>query len=262
MKTRIKTLVRAKISPRLLRVLKNITGRDQPDEVDWIHKYLEKKIQHKVMIDVGAHYGESLSPFLFDNWKVFAFEPDPENMKELQSLTKSRNLILDTRGCSNKSVTDINFYKSNISTGISSMSAFDKTHTQSNKIDTVTIKDFADEKNISEVGFLKIDTEGHDLFVLEGIPWDIIKPEVIVAEFEDRKTINLGYCYHDMAKILIDNGYTVLISEWHPIQQYGSKHKWRSLNRYPYNLIDSNGWGNMIAFRDPSLASIIEINNK
>ena len=260
--TRIKTFIRMSISPNTLRAIKKLFGRYQIDEVDMIHKYLRNKIHNKLMIDVGAHYGESFSNFLYHDWLVYAFEPDSENYKELEVISKNKhNLILDQRGCSNKSMDNVNFYNSDISSGISSLSAFDSSHKNSAKITTVTIGDFIKEKTIKEIGFLKIDVEGYDLFVLQGVPWNIIKPEVIVVEYEDRKTKKLGYDYHDLAQILIDNGYTVLLSQWHPIERYGVKHKWRALTQYPCDLIDSDGWGNILAFQDNKLAEIIKGKN-
>ena len=257
--TRLKVLARATLSPRVIRSIKKSLGRYSFDEVDVVHKFLAEQINSKVMIDVGAHYGESFSQFLFDGWTVFAFEPDPQNMIFLKNLVGMQpNLVLDERGCSNESTEGRAFFRSDISTGISSLSSFDSSHSEAGKISTVTIADYLREKGISEIGFLKIDTEGHDLFVLQGVPWEEIKPEVVVAEFEDRKTNDLGYDYHQMAKLLVDNGYTVLISEWHPISQYGAKHKWNRLRRYPNQLQSDKAWGNLIAVLDSSFASQLE----
>ena len=258
-KIRVKTILRKKLSPTAIFLIKKLFLRNKFDEVDLIYSTLSKKIISKIMIDVGAHYGESFSPFLHDGWKVYAFEPDSRNMKELQIISRDNDrLNLDNRGCSNKTESNINFYSSDVSSGISSMSAFDSSHKETNKIDTVTLKDFIKDKQISNVGFLKIDTEGHDLFVLQGLPWDKIKPEIIVAEFEDKKSLSLGYTYHDMAKILIENGYIVYISEWFPIQRYGAKHVWRSMSGYPYQLKDANGWGNIIATTNSDFAKQLE----
>ena len=138
------------------------------------------------------------------------------------------------------------------------MSSFDQSHKKAEKISTVSIRDFIKEKDISEIGFLKIDTEGHDLFVLQGVPWETLKPEFILAEFEDRKTKKLGYDYHDMANLLLKNGYAVYVSEWFPIEKYGEAHSWRNFSKYPYHLMDKNGWGNLIAFTNHSLIDQIE----
>jgi hypothetical protein len=61
----------------------------------------------------------------------------------------------------------------------------------------------------------------------------------------------MGYIFHDLARYLVDKGYTVYVSEWHPIIRYGIRHDWNQLLRYPCELADTKGWGNLLAFRDP-----------
>lgn len=72
---------------------------------------------------------------------------------------------------------------------------------------------------------------------------------MIECEFEDTKTVPLGYTFHDLSKYLVDKGYQVYVSEWHPITRYGIPHDWRALMRYPWELADPKGWGNLLAFR-------------
>jgi hypothetical protein len=119
-------------------------------------------------------------------------------------------------------------------------------------------------KNINHVNFLKIDTEGHDYFVLQSYPWDLDKPDVIKCEFEDLKTeIKLNYTWKDMAEYLYKLGYKIIISEWYPIVRYGTTHKWRGLKNYPCELDDKNAWGNFICFLDNQLLNeFIEKNKK
>src|SRR3546814_17135175 len=64
-----------------------------------------------------------------------------------------------------------------------------------------------------------------------------------------------------MARFLLEKGYRVLVSEWHPIIRYGVRHDWRRLVAYPCELSDEVAWGNILAFRDPvdesKLAAVI-----
>src|SRR3546814_3008227 len=64
-----------------------------------------------------------------------------------------------------------------------------------------------------------------------------------------------------MARFLLEKGYRVLVSEWHPIIRYGVRHDWRRLVAYPCELSDEGAWGNILAFRDPvdesALAAVI-----
>ncbi len=225
------------------------------DETNCIAQMFTAGLTGKAMIDVGAHTGTALAPFLEMGWRIFAFEPDNKNRaKLLERLAKHQNkqqVSLDTRCVSNKSQKDVSFFSSEQSTGISGLSAFHETHHESQKVDIITLTEFFQDKPLPSVDFLKIDTEGHDLFVLQGYPWERDKPAVIECEFEDTKTVPLGYTFHDLARFLVDKGYTVYVSEWHPIIRYGIRHDWRALMRYPCELADPKGWGNLLAFREP-----------
>lgn len=209
----------------------------------------------KTMIDVGAHFGSALQPFLNKGWHIYAFEPDDRNRDQLlQRLANhpSRHLVtLDARCVSNTTSHGLSFYRSEQSSGISGLSAFHPSHVEVQRVSTVTLGDFFLNGAIPEIDFLKIDTEGHDLFVLQGFPWEHARPAVIECEFENAKTTSLGYGFHNLAQFLVDKGYTVYVSEWHPILQYGTRHDWRCLAKYPYALQDEKSWGNLLAFRDP-----------
>jgi len=225
------------------------------DETAGVAKLFKDTISGATMIDVGAHHGSALIPFLNYGWRVFAFEPDERNRgRLLERLEKHINkhfVSVDTRCVSNEPQQGVSFFASEQSTGISGLSAFHETHQESQKVDIITLTDFFEKKPLPAVDFLKIDTEGHDLFVLQGFPWERDKPAVIECEFEDAKTVPLGYTFHHLACFLVDKGYTVYVSEWHPIIRYGIQHDWRQLMRYPCELADPNGWGNLLAFRDP-----------
>ncbi|KOR27419.1 hypothetical protein TI05_19065, partial [Achromatium sp. WMS3] len=65
----------------------------------------------------------------------------------------------------------------------------------------------------------------------------------------DFKTKALGYSYKDIGDLLCKYGYSVYLSEWFPLKQYGSGHKFRRLIKYPSDLLDSKAWGNFIAVK-------------
>ncbi|CAK0779602.1 Methyltransferase, FkbM family [Gammaproteobacteria bacterium] len=225
------------------------------DETEGVAEIFSSSLTGSTMIDVGGHHGSALMPFLNKGWKIFAFEPDEKNRaKLLERLAKHKNralVSLDIRCVSNKSQNAVSFYRSEQSTGISGLSAFHESHVEAQRVDTITLTEFFRDKALQSVDFLKIDTEGHDLFVLQGYPWDRVMPAVIECEFEDTKTVPLGYNFHDLAGFLVAKGYTVYVSEWHPIIRYGIRHDWNRLSRYPCELADPKGWGNLLAFLNP-----------
>ncbi len=219
------------------------------------------KIKTGVMIDVGAMHGSALFRLCHAGWRVFAFEPDPTNRKEFETrLGHKTNLTIDDRAVADRVMDKMPLYSSAESPGISSLHPFRKSHKEICTVSTTTIADFVREKDLHHIDYLKIDTEGYDFQVLKGVPWDTIKPTVIVCEFEDLRTRSLGYTMHDMARYLTERGYNVLVSEWHPIIRYGIKHDWHRLVVYPCELANLNAWGNLIAFRDqPDLQKIANL---
>ena len=214
---------------------------------------LDDRPSPRVMIDVGAHHGGACRAFVEREWTVYAFEPDPENRGQLvEYFETNSNVFIDHRAVTNSASGEQPWFKSDESTGISGLSAFRDSHTQSTTVDTVDLASFCLQREISDIDFLKIDTEGHDLMVLRGFDWsdESQRPRVILCEFEDGKSLSLGYRWGEMAEFLAAKGYRVIVSEWKPIVRYGIEHQWRCFHRYPCSLVDEGGWGNLIAIRD------------
>ncbi len=220
------------------------------DETLLVSKYFES-MKPGLMIDVGAHHGSSSRMFLEKDWKVYAYEPDVNNRKELDNnLMGYSNLIISDKAVSNVQDEELDFFTSEESSGISGLSSFTKGHKKTDNVFSTTLEYEMKINHIVKVDFLKIGTEGYDLMVLKGFPWKFSKPTVIECEFENSKTISLGYNVMDMINFLMDKGYTVYVSEWYPIVRYGIRHDWKRFFKYENQLIDSLGWGNLIAFKD------------
>jgi FkbM family methyltransferase len=234
----------------------NKRKRNQVDETKVAFEALKANTFKGLMIDVGAHFGSSLAPFADCGWTVFAFEPDSNNRKRLlSSFNDFKNVVIDKRAISSTPQTAATLFTSSESTGISGLSAFHPSHKPGEKIDVTTLELFFIENDVNTqtLDFLKIDTEGFDLHVLRGIPWDKISPRLILCEFEDAKTIPIGYTFHDLAIYLKKKGYKLIVSEWYPIRKYGESHEWKRFNTYPCELDDPRGWGNILATNDDFL---------
>ncbi|MDA9711253.1 FkbM family methyltransferase [Luminiphilus sp.] len=237
------------------------SSRAHCDETNCIAALFSNELEGSIMIDVGAHHGSAMLPFLKLGWEVIAFEPDSKNRRrlrdQLEQQTFRQKVTLDERCVSNYADENVSFYSSEVSTGISGLSAFHDSHSESQSVAVTSLTSFFESSEMPSVDFLKIDTEGHDLFVLEGYPWHRNRPKVIECEFENTKTLPLGYDFDDLALYLLALGYTVFVSEWHPIIRYGIRHDWHRLTRYPCKLNDDKGWGNLLAFRDPIADSAV-----
>lgn len=137
-------------------------------------------------------------------------------------------------------------FTSELSTGISSLSPFTTTHRPTSFVPVIRLTDYLADVGVTTVDVMMIGVEGLERDVLNGYDWNI-RPEMIVLEFEDSKTLPLGYSWRELAQDLQGHGYEVLVSEWFPVKRYGGTHQWRRLGRYPTDLADVDGWGNLIA---------------
>jgi FkbM family methyltransferase len=230
------------------------------NECNLVVSFIKKYNIKGTIIDVGFFNGGSTIELIENGWLVYGFEPDKDEYK-IQSINKIKkysNFIFDDRAVSDMTGDKMKFYISNESKGISSLHEFTKGHVMSHEVYTIRLDDYMKTKNISEVVFLKIDTEGHDLFVLHGFPFDKIKPMIILAEYEDRKTNRLKYSYKDIADLFINNQYYVYLFEWYPVVKYGGNHKFRKISEYPCELIDKDSTGNILAIRKDCITQFKE----
>lgn len=239
------------------------------DETKLIYDTIHDKFDNGCMIDVGAFTGYICRKFVLLNWNVVAFEPNPERYQYIetylkQNPEKKKYLTLEKKCVNNKEEDDLIFYLSDVSKGISSLTNFHHSHQEANfRVSSVRLDNYMKLKNISHVNFLKIDTEGHDYFVLQSYPWNVDKPDVIECEFEDLKTkIKLNYTWKDMTEYLHNLGYKIIVSEWYPIERYGTEHKWLGLKEFPCELNDEDAWGNLLCFKDEELYEEFKEKNK
>lgn len=249
-----RSLLTAKPAPR--------AARFQMEECLLVYHLLQANSIEGVMVDAGAHFGTSLKPFAHAGWTVWAFEPDDNNRARLKAAAETdpasfANVHISPLALSDEEQTDLAFFGSEVSTGISSLSPFHETHRETQKVSTTTLTKFALSHDISRIDFLKIDVEGTELLVLQGVDFKIFKPRSIIAEFEDAKTQRLSYDRYSLADFLVGNGYAVFVSEWYPIERYGTRHSWRSIRRYPCE-ISEDGWGNLIALDEVSSMEAVE----
>jgi len=227
----------------------------QYDEASVIREYFADRLTGDcpgMMIDVGAHFGTSFRNYLNAGWRVIAFEPDATKFAKLAAYEGRPGFELLKVAVSDSPREAMPFYTSTESTGIASLLAFRESHMLADQVKVVTLKEVLQERQITKIDFLKIDTEGYDLQVLRGHDWTI-KPEVILTEFDEVKTRHLGHHMNALADLIAAHGYEIYISEWFPLERYGANHQWRCISEYPAQLQHDNAWGNLIAIRGGAL---------
>ena len=174
-----------------------------------------------VLIDVGSHHGETI--ILFNkNFKInnfFAFEPSPINYqtlkKNVKKLRNNRIKIFNhaigningelqlNQSIESQSTTLLNINKKSSyfkrKKKILSLRG-NEYFNQTFHVKVETLKKFIFENKISNVGFLKIDTEGYDFNVIMGLEDCIHKVKYIYFEhhFHDmfQKKYTLSYIHN------------------------------------------------------------------
>jgi FkbM family methyltransferase len=200
-----------------------------------------------VMIDVGAHTGQSFAAFAVDGWQIYAFEPDPRNHGEIQARwSGAANVRIEAKAVADRDRAEVAFQLSS-NTYLSSLSAFDSSHSESIRVPQVALRSYCAERKLTAVDLLKVDAEGYDLLVLRGFPWDQLKPRCVVCEFEDRKGGGQTGSFAQMADLLRAQGYRIIVSEWHPIVSYQGPFRWRRFFTYPGQQPGPEGNGNIVA---------------
>ena len=178
------------------------------------------------VIDIGAHKGEFISGINknFIISEAYCFEPNPNVFKILRNFLYSYNNIkLFNYGASNKS--DNIPFNENIESSSSSINELNKNSnyykkkffllnflstsevTRKIEIKVVTLHDFVVENKIDEIDLLKIDTEGHEYQVIEGLKDKINNINLILFEHHFDDMIIKDYKLSNIHNLLIKNGF-------------------------------------------------------
>lgn len=224
-------------------------------ELELLLKFPFEAKSQATLVDVGAHAGFVSVRFSRKGWRVIAFEPEPENRKDLQERLKPyKDVTIIPKAVSNKEGELVPFYVSSEHWGIHSLKPFHPTHKPTLTVETVRLDKTLNRLGVNHVSLLKIDVEGADFSVLQGFDWDKIKPEMVMCEFaDDRSLPNFGCTHHDIACYMEGKGYKVFVSEWAPIKEYGRKGEKSDPHQFlqcvPYPLDHQPAWGNLIFVR-------------
>lgn len=157
----------------------------------WLGKYLQGKV-NPVVVDVGANIG-GYSKAVFKanvNSNVIAFEPHPKTFIKLSENVKGKNFTAYNLGVGvDDAILELFDYLDNDGSSHASLykdviEGNHKRQSISHKVNVVKLDDFLKGINIKEVELLKIDTEGNELKVLQGIKELIYANKIKAIHFE------------------------------------------------------------------------------
>ena len=123
-------------------------------------------IRIKTVFDVGANIGQSSSQYLqmFPEAKVHAFEPVSSNFAKLDSILNPR--LIRNHCAVGAESGEMKVYLSENSGKHSSVVINNATRYE--RVEKITIDHYCETVGVSQIGLLKVDTEGGDLDVLRG----------------------------------------------------------------------------------------------
>ena len=189
-----------------------------------IFLFLKKKLKKNVtLFDVGAHHGETLNYFIkyFNFSSIHSFEASNKNFNILKNKIKKNEdyrIILNNFGLSdiNQNL-KIKQFQETSSTTLSKINHDSKYFKKKIKVlglkesqkiyenSDVKLKqldNYCENKKINKIDLLKIDTEGHEYFVIKGSINTLRKIKYIYFEHHYDDMLIKGYKYSDIHDLL------------------------------------------------------------
>ena len=187
-----------------------------------------KKIKVEIFLDVGSYKG-TYSDLILKNFnvkKIIMFEPQTNIFNFLKKkyknnkIIKKYNLAISNR----KGFKEFNINKHDLTSSFAKYNnqnrylklkakLFESTPNKMNykkiKVKTIKLSEIFKKKKIKKLDLLKIDTEGHELEVLQGLAAEIKKVKNILIEFHPNK-IYLNYKPRIIHEYLIKQNFELM----------------------------------------------------
>lgn len=149
--------------------------------------YIKKTIKPNMnILDIGGNVGLMTLVFanqLNNTGKVYTFEPEPSNFKKLTdnvALNKFTNVLLNQLAVSDRSL-NLKFYLSTgNNSGVHSLIYNASLNSDYIEVPAIKMDEYVIEHNIGKVDLIKIDVEGAELDVLNGMQSLLKKDKPII----------------------------------------------------------------------------------
>jgi FkbM family methyltransferase len=199
-------------------------------------KYLVKD-DCPTIFDVGANNGSSAREFK-EWWPdaiIHCFEPQEECWKDLDSLEKEYNdksIILNKYAVGNNNIKENIFYSHDITSGQSGFNKINLNSSDSVYLDKIKkneneteidnykhilnherivevrkLDNYMDKNSINKVNLLKIDTQGFEPEVLDGLGKRLSDIDVVITELMFYDYYNRSLSFSDIEKYLLPSGF-------------------------------------------------------
>lgn len=189
-----------------------------------------------VILDVGANVGATIDEFRawWPGACIHAFEPQAEcfdSLEQRKNKNGTGNLVINHCAVGKTNTSDVPFYSHDISSGIS---GFNKINLQSldsiylnqlqksgenalksygeiinheRRVEVIRLEDYLNNARIKQVHLLKIDTQGHEPEVLEGLGEKLASVDVVVTELMFYDYYERSLSFSDIERFLLPAGF-------------------------------------------------------
>jgi FkbM family methyltransferase len=192
------------------------------------------------IFDVGANKGQSADFFLAIRPKaqITSFEPNPSLFQFLTNKYEGiKNMTLVNKGVSNaKQILTFYINKLDLTSSFEPLNPDSKylakkaqvmgvkpseIISESIEIETISLREYIEDKKIKHIDLLKIDTEGHELKCLTGL-FPLITCEIDRIQIENHqddmyKTLD---SFESIQALLLENGYQVEVTIKHGFGEF------------------------------------------
>lgn len=199
----------------------------QKKNIQILKKNLSKRID--LYVDVGAHRGEMINTISnnFTVKKIFAFEPNPECSNTLKKIKNNNLKIFEFALGNKKSNEDLNIgYISSMSSinDINNKSIYSKLkkiliglfyfkssiYKKKIRIKVKTLSEILIKNKLKKIDLLKIDTEGYELNVLNGLEKFIKKTKIILLECHYDDSLIKNYNIRSLNSFFTNNRFKLI----------------------------------------------------
>jgi len=165
-----------------------------------------------VFFDVGANFGYYscvLGSDFKQKYRIYAFEPSPDNFVKLQKHITSNSLSHGVHAYQ-LGLSDSMGYSSMIGNDLNSGAAY--LSGNSGNIKVTTLDAFCSQEKVGTLDFIKIDVEGYEIAVLRG-GRDTIKmyKPILLIELNPLTLRRNGLSIQDAANLLKEYGYSLFV---------------------------------------------------
>ncbi|KKQ89823.1 MAG: hypothetical protein UT12_C0007G0020 [Candidatus Curtissbacteria bacterium GW2011_GWC2_38_9] len=219
-----------------------VKNKYEPFSSEIIKNYLKP---NSTFVDLGAHFGyySLLAYHSQKNTKIIAIEPVKKNFEVLKKNIKLNNVknakLYNFAASNKKEVKDFNLTEASDSAGF-----YEHPLTKTKKI--IKIKSYPPDQILKKkkIDFIKIDIEGHEMAVLEGLKTTLKnnKNLSMLVEFNPKMQKNAGFQPDDLLKKLESLGFEIFL-----IDELKRKYYRLTNNKYSWQeFINENSYANLL----------------